>query len=140
MEHRSLRPLVFSASGGAGRAATVCLKRLLSKKWDMPYNTTLTWMRCKLSFTLLCSTIQCVRGSRSSKGRAVRDHCLLVTRTDSDGRTVFKTLFPLIASLYIVLEKKKTPSPVGGSASITQSVAIYTIPIPLWGYLHNIMW
>ena len=56
VEHGSFTPLVMSLSGGVGNAANVCYKRLasmLSDKWDQPYSTTLAWMRCKLSFSLL---------------------------------------------------------------------------------------
>ena len=47
IEHGSFTPLVMSASGGAGNAAKVCLKRLasmLAKKWDQPYSSTPAWM------------------------------------------------------------------------------------------------
>ena len=40
IEHGSFTPLILSASGGAGNAAKVCLKRLasmLARKWDQPY-------------------------------------------------------------------------------------------------------
>ena len=44
-----------------------------SLKWDFPYSTTLCWLRCRLTFSLLHSAIQAInRGSRSSQGRAVR--------------------------------------------------------------------
>ena len=74
IEHGTFTPLVMSSSGGAGNTATVCLKRLasmLAEKWGMPYSTTLAWMRCNLSFMLLRSSIQCIRGARSLYGHAV---------------------------------------------------------------------
>ena len=73
VEHGSFTPLVMSLSGGCGNAANVCYKRLasmLAEKRDQPYSNTLAWMRCKLSFALLRSTIQCIRGARSAGGRA----------------------------------------------------------------------
>ena len=79
IEHGSFTPLVMSLSGGLGNAAKVCLRRLasmLSEKWDLPYSTTLAWMRCTLSFTLLRSSIQSIRGARSSRGCPQRP-CLL---------------------------------------------------------------
>ena len=79
IEHGSFTPLVMSLSGGLGNAAKVCLRRLasmLSEKWDLPYSTTLAWMRCTLSFTLLRSSIQSIRGARSSRGCPQR-LCLL---------------------------------------------------------------
>lgn len=75
VEHGSFTPLVMSLTGGAGPAATICFKRmasLLSEKWDQPYCSTLALMRCKLSFALLRSSIQCIRGARSAAGRASR--------------------------------------------------------------------
>ena len=75
VEHGSFTPLVMSLTGGCGNAANICYKRLasmLADKRDQPYSTTLAWMRCKLSFTLLRSAIQCIRGTRSARGHALR--------------------------------------------------------------------
>ena len=79
VEHSSFTPLIMSLTGGAGPAATICLKRLasmLSEKGDQPYSSTLALMRCKLSFTLLRSSIQAIRGARSAAGRAFRHEVL----------------------------------------------------------------
>lgn len=79
IEHSSFTPLVMSLTGGCGSAASVVYKRLaamLAEKWDQPYSSTLAWMRCKLSFALLRSSIQCLRGARSSRGRACRQPIL----------------------------------------------------------------
>ena len=75
IEHASFTPLVLSATGGMANQATVFYKRLascLSMKWDQPYSSTLSWLRCRLTFSLLRSAIQCVRGARSSCGHAIR--------------------------------------------------------------------
>ena len=48
------------------------LASLLSQKWDFPYSTNLCWLRCCLSYSLLRSSIQAIRGARSSQGHAVR--------------------------------------------------------------------
>ena len=69
-------PLVLSLTGGMGSAATVCYKRLASliaQKRDQPYSRTMAWVRCSLSFALLRSSIQCIRGARSSIGRMGRE-------------------------------------------------------------------
>ena len=50
---------------------------LLADKWDQPYSTTLHWLRCSLSFSLLRSAIQCIRGARSSRGHAMKHHQLV---------------------------------------------------------------
>ena len=66
----SFTPLVFTAAGGAGPAASVFLKHLGSKiaeKKDAPYSQTIGWLRCRLSFALLRASILCIRGSHSQK-------------------------------------------------------------------------
>ena len=69
VEHSSFTPLVFSATCGLGPEADTCYKRLatlLCAKWNNSYNSTLRWLRCRLSFSLLRSAIQSIPGSRSS--------------------------------------------------------------------------
>ena len=69
IEHGCFSPLVFSTAGGMGPIATVVYKRLASliaMKLQKPYSQILRWIRCKLSFSLIRSTIRCLRGSRSS--------------------------------------------------------------------------
>ena len=54
-----------------GRAATVAYKRLatlLAAKRDQPYSVVMGWLRCHLCFSLLRSTVICLRGSRSRRG------------------------------------------------------------------------
>ena len=75
IEHGSFTPIVLSLAGGLGKAATTCYKRLASmiaEKQDLPYSTTISWIRCLLSFSLLQSAIQCIRGTRSASGRAAK--------------------------------------------------------------------
>ena len=62
--------------------ATNCYKRLaflLSSKREQPYCTTMAWIRCTLSFSLLRSSIQCVRGARSAGGHAYKQLIDLVS-------------------------------------------------------------
>ena len=64
-----LHHLFFSTFGGLGKEATVFYNRLadlLSHKHSTSYNKTLSWMCWKLSFSLLCSALLGIRGSRSS--------------------------------------------------------------------------
>ena len=75
IEHSSFTPLVLAATGGLGIEATTFYKRLaskLSQKWDSPYSTTLCSLQCRLAFSLWSSSIQAIRGARSSCGHAVR--------------------------------------------------------------------
>ena len=67
VECGSFTPLVFSTSGGMGRQATVFFKRLaslLARKRDQPYSHVIGWIR----FSLLRSSITCLRGTRSIAG------------------------------------------------------------------------
>ena len=76
VEHGSFTPLVMSTSGGWGPSATVAYKRLaslISAKVSQPYSTTLNFIRCKLSFSLIDSTVMCLRGARSSFHHPSRD-------------------------------------------------------------------
>ena len=75
VEHGCFTPLVFSSTGGLGHEAKIVYKRLaslLSTKWERPYSSVLTWIRCCLSFSLLRSSIRCIRGYRSKCGFPVR--------------------------------------------------------------------
>ena len=56
-----------------GREATCFYKHLacmLAQKWDHPYCTTLWWLRCRLTFSLIPSAIQALQGARSSRDQA----------------------------------------------------------------------
>ena len=71
VERGSFTPLVFSSLGGMGKAATVMYRRLanlLSVKWNSSYSLIMGWLQCSLSFSLLRSSLMCLRGSRSSFG------------------------------------------------------------------------
>ena len=75
VEHASFTPVVMSATGGMANQATVFYKRLASSlalKWDQPYSSTMSWLCSQITFSLLCSAIQCIRGSCSSCGHAAR--------------------------------------------------------------------
>ena len=75
IEHGSFTPLVFSTTGGMGKAANIFYKRLASQiasKRKQPYHIVMGWMRCHLSFSLLRSAILCIRGARSKSGYAAR--------------------------------------------------------------------
>ena len=74
IEHSTFTPLVLSATAGMGKEATVFFKHLasmLAQKWEPSYSSSLCWLHCHLSFSLLHSAIQAITGARSSKGHAV---------------------------------------------------------------------
>ena len=69
IEHGTFTPLIFAATGGLGRAATVIYHRQalqLADKWKEPYGTVMGWLRCQISFSLTESAIACLRSSRGS--------------------------------------------------------------------------
>ena len=89
IEHGSFTPLVMSATGGMGNAATICYKRLASMiatKHDQSYSSTVSWLRCTLSFSLLRSAIQCIRGSRSARGHATKQQLSPIDLVTSEAR------------------------------------------------------
>ena len=66
-------PLVMASTGGLGCAPTAAYKRLanlISLKCGKPYSCMMGWIRCHLSFSLLRSSIMCIRGARFSRGCA----------------------------------------------------------------------
>ena len=68
VEHGSFTPLVFTTGGGMGQEAMVVVKKLadnLAMKRNERYSRVVSWMRCRLAFSLARAAIRCVRGSRS---------------------------------------------------------------------------
>ena len=95
VEHGSFTPLVFSSTGGMGKAASACYKRLASliaAKRDTSYSSTMSWIRCRLSFSLLRSSIQCIRGARSATGRTVKQVIPPVDLVSSKARDLHRLL------------------------------------------------
>ena len=89
IEHGSFSPLAFSTSGGLAPISAQVYKRIAtmqSEKLSKPYNTVINFIRCKLSFSLLRSTIRCLRGTRSTFSRS---HNLEIDVATSNGQIVF---------------------------------------------------
>ena len=88
VEHATFTPLVLSATGGLANEASIFYKRLatlLAIKRNDNYSTTLSWIRNRLSFSLLRSAIRCIRGTRSSCGHALSPPASLdLVRSESD--------------------------------------------------------
>ena len=89
VEHASFTPVVFSSAGGAGPAASVVLKRLagmIADRRDVPYHLTMSWLRTRLSFALLRSSVMSIRGARSSRqslGRSIASACIELAVAES---------------------------------------------------------
>ena len=66
VELASFTPLIFSTTGGMGKSTKVFYGRLADKiatKTKQPYSSTITWVQCRLNFSLIRSSVSCLRGS-----------------------------------------------------------------------------
>ena len=71
----SFSPLVFATTGGAGRSASKIITRLavkLSDKTSEPYADVVGFIRTKVSFAPLRSSILCIRGCRCLKHTVIQ--------------------------------------------------------------------
>ena len=72
VEHGYFTPLVFTTGGGMAAEATVFFKRLaslLSEKRNETYSCVMGWLRCVVSFSLLRSSLVCLRGTRVKQNK-----------------------------------------------------------------------
>ena len=82
VEQASFTPLVFTTTGGMGRE---CLRyhsrlaELISIKKGEDYAKTMTWIRGKLSFSILRPALICLRGSRSNREEPIMLKTLMWT-------------------------------------------------------------
>ncbi|XP_042862521.1 uncharacterized protein LOC122247355 [Penaeus japonicus] len=61
-------PLVFTTSGGMSSRATIfysSLAQQLAEKRQQQKSAVVAWMRCRLAFSLLRSSLLCLRGTRN---------------------------------------------------------------------------
>jgi hypothetical protein len=74
IEKGTFTPSVFTTTGGMGEE---CLRyhcrlaELLAEKKGEIYSRTMSWLRAKISFSILRSALLCIRGSRMLR----RVHC-----------------------------------------------------------------
>ena len=69
IEHGTFTPLIFTTTGGMGTECSAYHKRLaelisIKKGEDYIYAKTISWMRTRISFALLRSSLICIRGTR----------------------------------------------------------------------------
>ena len=70
VEQGTFTPLVFSTSGGMAHQCKIFynkIAKLMAEKKGEPKGFFTAWMRVKISFALLRSSLLCLRGTRSSK-------------------------------------------------------------------------
>ena len=68
VEHASFTPLVFSTHGGMGRECRAFFRRItemVAEKRGITLSVATTYIRTRICFSLLRSTLLCLRGSRS---------------------------------------------------------------------------
>ena len=76
VEKASFVPLVFSTTGAMGKEAVLYHKQLatlLSKKRSVSYSEAMAFVRCKLRFCILKTTLIALRGYRGSSTRETAD-------------------------------------------------------------------
>ena len=69
VEHSSVVPIVFSTTGGQGKASSALFARIASKlsdKRNEPFSVTMAFVRTKLSFSLVRAMVASLRGYRRS--------------------------------------------------------------------------
>ena len=70
VEHGDFNPLVFTTAGGMAPQCNLVVKRIAEKmaeKKDVHLSMVTGWLRVRLSFALLRTTLLCLRGTRSRK-------------------------------------------------------------------------
>ena len=66
VELASFTPLISGTTGGMGKSAAVFYGRLadmIATKIKQPYSSTITWICCRLNFSLIRSSVSCLRES-----------------------------------------------------------------------------
>ena len=85
VEHGSFTPIIMSSTGGWGPSAMIMYKRLTSliaTKHAAPYSVTMRMIRCKIAFSLIDTTVMCLRGARSSSHKPMKALDLIDTPVD----------------------------------------------------------
>ena len=70
IQHGTFTPLIFSVTGGAGQECSRYHRHLaeqISAKTQQNLSSTISWIRCKISFIILKACLMCIRGSRTYK-------------------------------------------------------------------------
>ena len=70
VEQATFTPLVFTTKGGIAPESQVYHKRLaelLSTKKSEDFSSTMSWIKTRISFAILRTSLLCLRGSRSMR-------------------------------------------------------------------------
>ena len=85
VEQGLFTPLVFSITGGMGREYSMFVKPLclmISLKRKEELSVVTYWIRCKISYALLRSSLLCVRGSHSMSSEYVQLNTITFSAID----------------------------------------------------------
>ena len=77
VERGTFKPFVFTTTGGMSDECQryhSCLAELLAVKKRENYASTITWIKIRVSFTILRYALVCLRGSRSRRRGAPNTH------------------------------------------------------------------
>ena len=82
VEHADFNPLVFTVSCAIGPQSAMgsekdCRKAV--READFPRSVVAGWLRCRLSFALLRTTLLCVRGTRKNRTNTIENNVPLAT-------------------------------------------------------------
>ena len=78
VDHGTFMPLIFSIYGSMGREYQKIYSRLsdlLSEKRNLPKSVVPNWVRLKVCFALLKSSLLCLHGSRTISRKALELEC-----------------------------------------------------------------
>ena len=65
VDNGSFTPLIFSIHGGMARECSTFYSELIANKKNAPFSITVSWIRTKICFALLSSSLLCLRDSRN---------------------------------------------------------------------------
>ena len=80
VEHGDFNPLVFTTTGAMAPQCQIVLRRIaekISERQSLQRSVATGWLRCRLSFALLRTTLLCIRGTRKNKATTVDNNILL---------------------------------------------------------------
>ena len=77
VEHGDFNPLVFTTTGAMAPQCQIVIRRIAEKISERQRSVVTGWLRCRLSFALLRTTLLCIRGTRKNKATTVDNNILL---------------------------------------------------------------
>ena len=124
IEHGTFTPLVFTITRGMSKECKIYhsrLPELIANKKGQQYHTTIAWIRAKTCFSLLRSSLVCLRGSRTLK------------RTTNDINNIDMDIDPYHSmSKQKILPVKPLIQCEAGRAKTMQRQSLYSPKTPKW--------